>query len=86
MEEHTGRVGGVDLFGDVIHVGLRGPGGVPLRNMYCQGFGEIIIQRMQILEESTRRVGELTCLKILCMWDCEALEEFPSRIWTLEAL
>jgi hypothetical protein len=53
--------------------------------MHAQGFGGIIIQRMQILEENTGGLGGLTSLKILKMYDCEALEEFPCGICTLKA-
>jgi hypothetical protein len=84
FEDNTRRVGGLDLFEEIIHVGLRGPGGVPIWSMHSQGFGGITLLWMQLFEENTRRVGGLTSSKKSCLWDCEALEEFPSRVCTLK--
>ena len=48
---------GVDLFEEIAYVALRGFGGIPFWNMYSQGFGGILIQRMQILKENTGGVN-----------------------------
>jgi Leucine-rich repeat (LRR) protein len=75
------------LFEDIAHVELRAHGGVSIRSMHSQGFEVIKFHWMQIFEDNPGRVGGgLTCLKILRMWECEALREFPSGVCTLKAL
>ena len=46
---------GVEFFEEIVHVGLRGPGGVPFWNMHSQGFGGFTVQWIQIFKECTRR-------------------------------
>ena len=57
FEEISGRAGGgFDLLEEIVHVGLRGPRGMPFWNMHCQGFGRRIIQTIQITEDNTGNV------------------------------
>ena len=67
IAEVPGRVGGVELFEGILHVGLRGSGGVSFRNMHSQCFGEIKVQRMQLMEETARGVWGLHVLRN-CTW------------------
>ena len=50
FEKNTQRVGGIDLFEEIVHVRLRGPRGVPFRNMHPQGFGRTIFPSIQICD------------------------------------
>ena len=55
------------------------------------GLGNLPLEELNIHHcKSLRKIPEglagLTCLKKLCMWNCEALEEFPSAVCTLKAL
>ena len=74
------------MFEEIVHVGLRGPGGVPFRSMHSQGIGGLSFDGCKSLRRIPEGLGGLTCLKKLYMCDCEALEEFPSGVCTLKAL
>ena len=47
---------------------------IPSRNMHFEGFGRKIIQRMQIFEENTGRVGGVDLFEdIVHVEDCKTL-------------
>ena len=49
-------------------------------------FGGTQFLKMLRFEKRSGRFGMLTCLNKLDMWECEALEEFPSVLSNLTAL
>ena len=82
LEEDPGRTRGFDTFEETQHAGLRGVGRIYLRSVHARGIGGIGVQRMPILEEDSGRIRGMTHLKELSFRDCDALEEFPSKVCT----